>query len=52
MKISTLVAAVVAAAGLGAPGASAKTAITHETLWMMKRVGSPVATRSGALKAR
>ena len=48
MKISYLLAAaVVAAAGLGAGQASAKTVITHEMLWMMKRVGGPAVSPDG-----
>jgi len=47
MKISTLLAtAVVAAFGL-ASAAPAKTVLTHEALWMMKRVGSPVVSPDG-----
>ena len=48
MKISYLLAAaVVAAAGLGAGQASAKPVITHEMLWMMKRVGGPAVSPDG-----
>jgi dipeptidyl aminopeptidase/acylaminoacyl peptidase len=48
MKISTLLAAVtVAAAGFGVSDAGAKTPVTHETLWMMKRVGQPAASPDG-----
>src|ERR1700742_2671657 len=53
MKISYLLAAVaIAAAPLAAqaqaqPSASGKTLITHETLWMMKRVGNPVVSPDG-----
>ena len=50
MKISTLLAtAIVAAAGLASTVAVAKAALTHETLWMMKRVGSPVVSPDGKL---
>ncbi len=48
MRISTLVAAaVVTAAGLASSQAAAKTVITHETLWMMKRVGAPAVSPDG-----
>ena len=48
MKISTLfAAAVVATVGLGASAANAKTVITHEMLWMMKRVGGPAVSPDG-----
>ena len=48
MRISTLVAAAVfTAAGLASSQAAAKTIITHETLWMMKRVGAPAVSPDG-----
>jgi dipeptidyl aminopeptidase/acylaminoacyl peptidase len=48
MKISTLLAtAAIAVAGLVSTGAAAKVPLTHETLWMMKRVGSPVVSPDG-----
>src|SRR5512143_835702 len=47
MKISTLLAAALVAAGLAATTASAKTLLTHETLWMMKRVGAPAVSPDG-----
>ena len=49
MKISTLLAAAAAAAlGLGALGqAAAKAPVTHEAIWMMKRVGAPVVSPDG-----
>ena len=53
MKISNLLAAaaVAAAAMTAAPAAEAqapgKTLITHEILWMMKRVGNPVVSPDG-----
>jgi dipeptidyl aminopeptidase/acylaminoacyl peptidase len=48
MKISTLLAtALIAAAGLASTGAAAKVPLTHEALWMMKRVGSPVVSPDG-----
>lgn len=33
--------------GAGSAGAAGKTVITHETLWMMKRVGAPVVSPDG-----
>lgn len=48
MKISTLVAAgMFAAAGFASSGATAKAPVTHEALWMMKRVGAPVVSPDG-----
>jgi dipeptidyl aminopeptidase/acylaminoacyl peptidase len=49
MKVSTLLAAAaaVAVAGLTSLEASAKVPLTHEALWMMKRVGSPVVSPDG-----
>jgi dipeptidyl aminopeptidase/acylaminoacyl peptidase len=53
MTIRSLCAAAFAAAVLAAPQAHAadapagKAVITHETLWMMKRVGSPVVSPDG-----
>jgi dipeptidyl aminopeptidase/acylaminoacyl peptidase len=49
MKISTLCAAatIVAAAALASAPATAKTVITHEALWMMKRVGAPAVSPDG-----
>jgi len=47
MKISTLIAAAMAAAaGFGAQAAG-KVPLTHETLWMMKRVGAPAVSPDG-----
>jgi len=36
-----------ATAQAGAPGAAAKKPLTHETLWMMKRVGAPLPSPDG-----
>ncbi|WP_372785066.1 prolyl oligopeptidase family serine peptidase [Phenylobacterium sp.] len=48
MKISTLLAAgVLAAVGVAALPAGAKTAVTHEAIWMMKRVGAPIVSPDG-----
>jgi dipeptidyl aminopeptidase/acylaminoacyl peptidase len=48
MKVSTLLAtALIAAAGLASTGAAAKAPLTHEALWMMKRVGAPVVSPDG-----
>ena len=51
MTISKTLAAALAAAWLAAPHAlaaeAAKAPITHESLWMMKRVGTPVASPDG-----
>jgi len=48
MKISTLLAAAaVAVAGLSSVQAVAKVPLTHEALWMMKRVGSPEVSPDG-----
>jgi len=48
MKISTLLAAIaVAASGLCASAAAAKTPVTHEILWMMKRLGQPAVSPDG-----
>jgi dipeptidyl aminopeptidase/acylaminoacyl peptidase len=49
MKISTLLAAgALAVAGLAsAEGVSAKATLTHEALWMMKRVGAPAVSPDG-----
>ena len=50
MKISIPLAAAMAAAWLAAPQLSAATAkapITHEALWMMKRVGAPIVSPDG-----
>jgi dipeptidyl aminopeptidase/acylaminoacyl peptidase len=47
MRISTLIAAAVAAAAFGGPVAAAKVPLTHETLWMMKRVGPPAVSPDG-----
>lgn len=48
MKISTLLsAAAIAVAGLASTGAAAKVPLTHEALWMMKRVGSPAVSPDG-----
>ncbi len=50
MKISIPLAAAMAAALLAAPHASAapaKAPITHESLWMMKRVGAPIVSPDG-----
>jgi dipeptidyl aminopeptidase/acylaminoacyl peptidase len=50
MKISIPLAAAMAVACLAAPqisGAQTKTPITHEALWMMKRVGAPIVSPDG-----
>lgn len=50
MKISNLLAAAIAAAGLVSPqiaAAQGKAPITHEAVWMMKRVGAPIASPDG-----
>ncbi len=50
MKISKLLAAAIAAAGFVSPqlaAAQAKAPITHESLWMMKRVGAPIVSPDG-----
>ncbi|HZZ30518.1 MAG TPA: S9 family peptidase [Phenylobacterium sp.] len=48
MKISTLLAsAAITVVGLSSSQAAAKAPITHEALWMMKRVGSPAVSPDG-----
>ncbi|HEY3948356.1 S9 family peptidase [Phenylobacterium sp.] len=47
MKISTFLAASILAAGALAGVAAAKTPVTHEAIWMMKRVGAPVVSPDG-----
>ena len=47
MKISTLATAAAVALAAVASTAAAKTPITHETLWMMKRVGAPAVSPDG-----
>ncbi|THD57201.1 S9 family peptidase [Phenylobacterium sp.] len=48
MKFSTLMAAAaVAVAGFSSVQAAAKVPLTHEALWMMKRVGSPEVSPDG-----
>ena len=50
MTISRLLAAAIAAAGFVTPqvaAAQAKAPITHESLWMMKRVGAPIVSPDG-----
>lgn len=50
MTISRLLAAAIAAAGFATPEvatAQAKAPITHESLWMMKRVGAPIVSPDG-----
>src|SRR3954452_22283533 len=47
MKISTLATAAAVVLATLASGAASKTPITHETLWMMKRVGQPAVSPDG-----
>jgi dipeptidyl aminopeptidase/acylaminoacyl peptidase len=47
MKISTLATAAAVALAAMASTAAAKTPMTHELLWMMKRVGPPVVSPDG-----
>jgi dipeptidyl aminopeptidase/acylaminoacyl peptidase len=50
MSISKLLAAAIAAAGFVTPqvaAAQAKAPVTHESLWMMKRVGAPIVSPDG-----
>ncbi|HEY0436217.1 MAG TPA: hypothetical protein VGC92_06225, partial [Phenylobacterium sp.] len=45
--LSLLAAATVAVAGAGVAQATAMAPVTHETLWMMKRVGQPAVSPDG-----
>ncbi|MFL5297701.1 MAG: S9 family peptidase [Phenylobacterium sp.] len=47
MKFSTLIAAALVALAPGAAMAAGKAVLTHETLWMMKRVGAPAVSPDG-----
>jgi len=47
MKISTLLAAGAVCAAFAVSPAVAKTPVTHEAIWMMKRVGGPIVSPDG-----
>ncbi len=47
MRLSSLLAAAALALAPGAALAAGKTPLTHETLWMMKRVGAPAVSPDG-----